>query len=168
MPVKANLRGFLLNLAGPLQCGQTFRHTINGAGVFAPLAGAFLLLDLFPVSLYRLLITRFGIRKDMRVAPYHLVTQHLNHFIEIEQPLLSRHLRMENHLQQQVAQLFLQFRIVPLGNRLGHFEGFFNGIRRNGIEVLLDIPRAAGFRVAQAGHDGEEGVDGSSRHAFPC
>ncbi|CSC94388.1 Uncharacterised protein [Vibrio cholerae] len=63
------------------------------------------------------------------------------------------HLAVENHLKQQIPQLFTQVRPIALGDGIHHFKGFFDGVRCNGVEGLLFIPRATLFWVTQAAHD---------------
>ena len=66
---------------------------------------------------------------------------------------------MEHHLQQQVAQLVPEVGHVAAIDRIGDLVGFLDGVRSDGREVLLQIPRAAAVRVAQPGHDGEQFSD---------
>ena len=165
-PVEADFGSFLLYLGGPLQGWQARGDAIQGAVVLPALGGAFLLLDGLPIDLHGLLVGGIRLTEHMGMAAHHLVAQHLNHVVEVEQSPLPSDLGMEHHLQQQIPQLFLQFRVVPLGNRLRHLESFFDGIGGNGVKVLLHIPGAAGVRIAQLSHDGQQcfGV----RHAFLC
>ena len=37
-----------------------------------------------------------------------------------------------------------------------HFVGFFYGVGRDGREILLDIPRAAGLRITELAHDADD------------
>ena len=70
---------------------------------------------------------------------------------------------MENHLQQQVAQLVAQIVPVSAINRIDDFVGFFQRIRRDGGEVLFYIPRAAAVGIAQSSHDRKQIVEAVAR-----
>ena len=59
---------------------------------------------------------------------------------------------MKHHLQQQIAEFFFQIFNVAALNRIGHLIGFFQRIGCDGGEILLQIPRATGFRTAKGGH----------------
>src|SRR6185437_11034453 len=63
---------------------------------------------------------------------------------------------MEHHLQQQVAQLVLQGRIVLAIDRVRDLVTLLDTVRRDGVEGLHDIPRAALLASAQARHDAEQ------------
>jgi hypothetical protein len=96
------------------------------------------------------------------MATLHLRADGVGDVGEIEQPLLLRHLRMEHHLQQQVAQFVAQIGPVAAVDRVGDFVGFLDRISRDGREVLLHVPRATPFGIAQAHHDREQVVEAVS------
>ena len=153
-PVEAYLGGFLLDFSCPLQGRQAGGDAIQGAVMGPALGRPLLLLDGLPVDLHGGFVGGVRLAEHMGVTAHHLVAQHLNHVVEVEQAFFPSYLGMEHHLQQQIPQLFLQLRVILLGNGLRHLEGFLDGIGGNGIEILLHIPGAAGLRVAQAGHYG--------------
>jgi hypothetical protein len=64
-----------------------------------------------------------------------------------------RHAAVEHDLEQQIAQLLLEFRHVAQRNRLGHFIGFLDRVGRDRVEILGQIPRATMVLVAQSSHD---------------
>ena len=66
---------------------------------------------------------------------------------------------MEDDLQQEIAEFVLERGEVAAVDRIGHFIGFLDRVRRDAGEILFEVPRAAAFAVAQAGHDGEQCVD---------
>ena len=68
-------------------------------------------------------------------------------------------LRVERDLEQQVAELVAQPREVALLDRIRHLVGFLERVRRDGAEILLQVPRAAARGVAQAGHDLEQAIN---------
>jgi hypothetical protein len=59
-------------------------------------------------------------------------------------------------LQQKIAQLFLERRKVVALDGVGHLVGLFDGIRRDGAEGLVDVPRTAVLAIAQPRHDREQ------------
>ena len=70
---------------------------------------------------------------------------------EREHVCFFRHPCMEDHLQQQVAELVLQVVHVAAVDRVGDFVGFFDRVRRDAREILREIPRAATVGRAQPG-----------------
>ena len=84
----------------------------------------------------------------MRVAADHLLGNGFDYIVEVEVTGLLRHLRIENDLKHQIAEFVLQFRHIPLRNRLCNLIGFFDGVRRDRIEILLEIPRTTTVGVA--------------------
>ncbi len=119
----------------------------------------FFALDLLPVGAHRLRIGRRLRGEHMRVAAYELVAKRGDHVGECKRPLLGRHLRMEDHLQQQVAQLVAQASQVVAIDRIGHLVGFFDGVWRDAGEGLLHIPGTAVFAIAQTRHHVQQLLD---------
>ena len=67
---------------------------------------------------------------------------------------------------EKIAQFILQPGQVFVLDGAGDLIGFLDRVRRDGGESLLDIPRAAGLRIAQPAHDVEQGGDvGVRSHA---
>ena len=83
----------------------------------------------------------------------------LDHAAEIEGALLLRHAGVEHDLEQEVAQLVAEIGEVAAGDRVGHLVGFFERVGRDGREILLQVPGAAGAGRAQRRHDLEEPGD---------
>ena len=100
------------------------------------------------------------VAEHVRMAALHLVADRVDHVVEHEGALLARHLRMEHDLKQQIAQFVAQRRQVVALDRIRNFVRLLDRVRRDGAEVLFEIPWAAALRIAQAGHDGEEAGDG--------
>ncbi|KAG1254598.1 hypothetical protein G6F68_010774 [Rhizopus microsporus] len=94
----------------------------------------------------------------MRMATLHLVADRAGDIGKGESALLLGHARMEYHLQQQVAQLVTEIVEVATVDRIGDLVGFLDGVRRDGREVLLQVPRAAALRIAQARHDRQQAL----------
>ena len=66
---------------------------------------------------------------------------------------LARELRIKNDLEQQIAQLVAQFVPGLALYRIGYLVGLLDGVRRDGREILLEVPGAAALRVAQLAHN---------------
>ena len=96
-----------------------------------------------------------GPAEHMRVTAQQLVAYRTGHRIEVEMTGLMRHLRMKDHLEQQVPQFVLQMLHVAAFRGVGHLVCFLDGVGRDGRECLLPVPRAP-IGGAQALHDGEE------------
>ncbi len=97
----------------------------------------------------------------MWVAADQLFADPRCHVCQIKPPFLARDLGMEHHLQQQIAQLFGQVCVVSVADRIGYFVSFLEHIGHQGGVGLLQIPRAAGLRVAQLGDHCDQLAQGS-------
>ena len=95
----------------------------------------------------------------MRMAADHLLGDRLDDAAEIECALLLGHARVEHHLQQKVAELVAQIDEIAARNRVGNLIGLFERVGRDGREILLEVPGAAGHRRAQRSHDFEKAGD---------
>ena len=80
----------------------------------------------------------------------------LHHIAEVEGALLPRHLRVEHHLQQQVAEFVAQVDQVSALDRIRDLVGFLDRVGGDGSEGLLEIPRAAGTGRPERRHDFEQ------------
>jgi len=89
----------------------------------------------------------------MRVAADHLFRDRLHHAAEVERALFLGHARMENDLQQQVAEFVAQVDQVVARDRVGDLISLLQRIGCDRLEILLQIPGAARYRRAQRGHD---------------
>ena len=74
-------------------------------------------------------------------------------------PGFGRHLRVEHDLELQVAELVGQGVHVVAADRVGDLIGFLDRVGRDGREILLAVPFAAGLRIAQPLHDRDEAVE---------
>ena len=63
------------------------------------------------------------------------------------------HARVEHDLQQQIAELVAQVVVVAPIDRVGDFVGFLDRVRRDRVEVLLEVPWAAALADRAARHD---------------
>jgi hypothetical protein len=155
-PVETDLGRARLQLHRPLPFRQAARDAGQCGGVLLALGGTLGALDRIPVAHHPVGIVDADIGEHVRVAALHLVADRACDLGEGKGALLLGHARMEHHLQQQVAQLVAEIVEVATVDRIGHLVGFLDGVRRDGREVLLQVPRAAALRVAQARHDRQQ------------
>ncbi|MNL40877.1 hypothetical protein D3C87_1632550 [compost metagenome] len=80
----------------------------------------------------------------------------VDHPGKFETPFFPGQLAVIHHLEQQIAQLALQVIEVAALDGVGHFVGFFEGVRNDGRVGLLDVPRATVLRIAQTVHQVEQ------------
>ena len=72
--------------------------------------------------------------------------------VDVEVACFGGHLREEDGLQHEVAQLVAQARPSRGVDGIQHFIGLFERVRLDGVEGLFAIPGAA-VRRAQPGHE---------------
>ncbi|KCW98283.1 hypothetical protein DK27_11175 [Xanthomonas arboricola pv. pruni] len=165
-PIEADPRRARLQLGGALP----FRQAACDAGkcgvVLMARRATFVALDLLPVGAYRLRIVGTLLGKHVRVATHQLVAERGDHVGESERALLGGHLRMEDHLQEKVAQLVAQSRQVVAIDGVGNFVGFFDGVWRDAGEGLLHIPRTAVLTIAQARHQLQQALEVAGRRGL--
>ena len=93
------------------------------------------------------------------MAADHLVGDPRGHLVEVEEPRFFRHLRVVDHLEQEIAQLVLELVEIAARDRIGDLVGLLDGIGRDGREILLEVPGAAAVGIAQARHHPEQPLD---------
>jgi hypothetical protein len=82
--------------------------------------------------------------------------------IESEMAEFLRHLRMEDDLELEIAELVGKPAHVAAVDRIGDLIGFLDRIGGDGLEGLLKVPGAAALRVAQPPHDRNEALEAES------
>ena len=82
----------------------------------------------------------------------------INDVVDGERRLLLRHLRIEENLQQQVAEFAGKFGPIAIVDSFENFVSFFEGIGLDGIEGLFAVPRAAAWG-AESLHDGDHSLE---------
>ena len=92
------------------------------------------------------------ISEYVRVAADQLAVQPGDHIRDGEVPGLARHLGIEQHLQQKIAQLLAKIGPMPPLDGVEDLIALFEGIFPDGVEGLLAIPGAT-TGTAQPGHD---------------
>ncbi len=76
--------------------------------------------------------------------------------VKFEGTLLLRHAGMEHDLQKEVAEFFAQVVEVVVADRVGDLVSLLERVRCDRRECLLEVPRTAGARRPQRGHDLDE------------
>ncbi len=161
-PVKSDAGRAFLQFERAQQGGQADGHTVQGAAL--RFSRPFRRLDRLPVRclLGGGFVPAF-VAKNMRMPRHHLVGNRGHHGLKGEMPGLFAHGRVIDRLQEQIAQLPLQLREIAPLDRIGNFVSLFNGVGGDGVEILLDIPGAARFRIAQAAHDLQQALNSRIR-----
>src|SRR5437879_3849762 len=94
----------------------------------------------------------------MRVPGYEFPGKPFEHIVSREALSFLRHLRVEKHLQQQVAKFAAQFVPVAIVNSFEDLVSLLERVRLDGIECLLAVPRTPS-RPAQTCHDGNRALE---------
>src|SRR4051812_11865941 len=131
----------------------------------APISQSLSLLfgfDGFPVAQHLRRSVRLHITKYVRMPVNELVRQSVKHVIDREMFLLVGHLRVEEHLQQEVSELARKLIPVAIVDRLQNFVRLFERVWLYGIEGLLPVPRASARRP-QTCHDRNRAFETISR-----
>jgi hypothetical protein len=91
----------------------------------------------------------------------HFVRDRFDDVVEAERAFFLGHARVIDDLQQQIAELATQLGARAGRDSLGDFLGFLDGVRRDRLEGLLEVPRAAAAGRAQRPHNGVQCRDGA-------
>ena len=83
------------------------------------------------------------VAEDVRVAADHLVGDGAHHVVPGEGAGLLGHARVIDHLEEEVAELVAELGHVAARDGLGHLVGLLDGVGRDAVEVLLDVPGTA-------------------------
>ena len=159
-PVEADARGLGLHALRAQQGRQRRRHAgqgrpqCRGFAVACPLA----FLDRLPVPQYVRSAVHLRLAEDVRVAADELRGQPPGDRVEGEVAPLLAQLRLEEHLQQDVAEL-LGMRVARrCVHHVQELVALLDQTGLEGLERLFPIPRTAAG-TAQAGQDRAQVVD---------
>ena len=103
------------------------------------------------------------VAEHMRVPADEFCGDRLDHVAEIEGAELFGHAGVEDHLEEEIAQFILEIGQIVTRDGIGDLIGLFERVRRDGREILLEIPRTAGLGRAQRRHDREQAADIAGR-----
>ncbi len=107
-------------------------------------ARAALLLDLeaLPVLAHAAGRVRLGVAEDVRMARDELRVRAAGHLLEIARPTLGQELCEEIGLEEQVAELVEQLRVVACEGGVGDLVGLLDRVRHDRLLRLRAVPRA--------------------------
>ena len=138
LPVETRPRGLLAHAVGLDQRRKRARDTAQRTAPAVLLAQ----LERLPVLLDFGGRVGVDVAIDVRVPVYEFVAQGVGHVPEIKGALLLAQLRVEDHVQQQVAELLLDSLHVVIRDGIGQFVGLLDRIAAQRVEGLLPIPGA--------------------------
>jgi hypothetical protein len=131
-------------------------------GFFRP----FLRLLLLPGYDLRLRVLSHRISKNVGMTPDHFVADGADNIIEGESSSFLRHTAVKYDLKQKIAQFILKVVKVATLNSVCHLVRFLNGVRKDCVERLLEIPGTSVIGIAQTRHDGNQIIDGTGASVF--
>ena len=100
-----------------------------------------------------------GVAEDVRVAALHLVADAVEHVVEREMAGFLGHLRVEDDLELEIAELVGQRVHVVARDGVGDLIGFLDRVGRDRRECLDAVPFAAADGIAQPLHDRDEALE---------
>ena len=140
IPVKADLRRFLLHLLRTHERWKTLAHVRQHTALrHKPL---FSFLEFFPAVRNLLRCVAVNIAEDVRVAVKHFVDDGGRNVLHREFIRRRCNICMERHLQQHVTKLIRQMIHIALIDRADCLVRFLNQIAAEGLMRLFTIPRA--------------------------
>ncbi len=142
LPIEPHARGARGDLLRLYQRRQRARHRAQKAGLFPALVFLFSRLHPGPDALHIAGRFRRFLAEHVRVAPNEFLIDGVERVLDAEQPLFRAHLRIEDGLQQKVAQLFGEFLPLAPLDGVENLVGLFEGVRLDAIEGLFAVPRA--------------------------
>ena len=151
-PVKANLRDPADNVLATGKRWHGLADFIHNRLARMLQVVLFLRLDAVPAAADIVGGIDLSVAKHMRVPAHHLFAKALNHVVNGKVALFLAHLRMENYLEQHIAQFLAHVFLVALLCGINKFTTFFDQIRQQRMRILLTVPRAAVLR-AEASHN---------------
>ena len=156
VPIEADLAGLLLQLecsgqGREVRRDAAKRHTLR-RGV-RPARGAFGLLlglDALPQRVDLLGAQRTRVAEYVGMSPDQLLGNGLDDPAEVEQSLLLGHSRVKHDLQKEVPEFVAEIIKVAAFDRVSDLVGFLDGVRRDGREVLFQVPGTSGAQACAA------------------
>ena len=144
-PVEAHARRLGRHLEGLEDGGEALRDPVEQGRILLVLAlgGALGLLQGLPVAEHLARGAGLFVAEDVGMPADHLLGDPLDHAVDVKSPAFSGHVRVEDHLQQKVAQLTGQGLVVLKVDGLRDLVGFLDGHRLHARVGLLAVPGAA-------------------------
>jgi hypothetical protein len=150
-PLEPPAGGPALHLGGARERGQGL-----GDVVLERLSGA-LLLGLDPLPVHEDLVRAgdLDLPEHVRVPPDQLLHDPARDVVHVPRAFVGRHLRVEDDLQQDVAELLAQAIAVVRVDRVEHLVGLLEEVAREARVVLLEVPGTPA-RAAEPRHHPHE------------
>jgi hypothetical protein len=93
--------------------------------------------------------------EDVRMTFDHLLRDAPSHVVDVEVTGLTRHLREQHHLKEQVPQLLLNGLGIARFNGVDDLVGLLDDVGPHGLEVLRLVPRTP-VGPSEAPNDGDQ------------
>ena len=142
-PVEADGRRAPLHLARVEQRGQGLRHVVEDA-----LALFLLHLQALPALAHSASASDVGFAEHVRVTPNELVDDRARRRFEIPTSFFLERQRQEKALEEQVAELVEQLRVVGGECGVGDLVGLLDRVRDDRLRRLLAVPGAVATEAA--------------------
>src|SRR5439155_2803604 len=104
-------------------------------------------LDLVPALTHAPGRARVGVSEDVGMPSHELLVHRARHRLEIPRALLLEQQRQEVDLEQQVAELVDELRVVATECRVGDLVRLLDGMRDDRLRRLLAVPRAVAAQL---------------------
>ncbi len=146
LPIEADRCRLLADTKSFDKCRKAAWYATEGAALAILLAQ----FKRFPIVLNLFGSVGVDISIDVRVAVDEFVAYAICHIGIVECALLRAEFRVEDNVQQQVAQLLLDALHITVGNGIDEFVGLFDCVVAQRLEGLLTVPRTL---LAQSVHN---------------
>jgi hypothetical protein len=171
VPVEADTGGFAGELKSFEERGQRAGDAVEkrlglgglpaGSRRYEGFGGALLSFDDFPVAEdFGGVFSALG-SEDVGMAANHFLVDFADDVGDVEAAFFAGNLRVEENLEEKVAEFFGEFGVVGAIHGIEDFVGFFDEIRAECGVCLFAIPGAA-FGGTEASHDGNEFFKGGA------
>ena len=158
--LEVDRRGAPLHLARVEERRQRLRHVVEDAR-----AALLLALDRLPVRAHAAGRLGLDLAEDVRMPPHELLVNQPRDAFEVAAAALLEQQREEVDLEQQVAELVEQLRVVLRDRRVRDLVRLLDRVRHDRARRLLAIPRAVAPQPARQLLQVEQGVAEPARVA---
>ena len=164
-PVEPDPRRAFLQLLRPQQGRESACDVIEDADPASFRAGARLPLPRlvgFPRQRLCFSVRHIVAAEDMGVSADHLVADSGTTPSKSKPPVSRDIWAWENDLKEQIPELVAQTPHITVLDRVHDLVCLFDGVGRDGLEGLLEVPGASAVRIAKFGHDIEKSANVAS------
>ena len=142
-PIEAHGRGFGTDLLRFHQRREVARHRIQAAELGLAFVFLFVRFDFVPAALHVVGSFRRAVAENVRMPADQLLRDGVERIVDAKLAFFGRHLREEDGLQHQIAELFGQARPIALIDGVQDFVGFFEQIGLDGVESFVRDPKGS-------------------------